>query len=265
MEADLEAGYRFMSETALTQRAHHDADSGETRRPIFATTHWSVVLAARDAETTRARQALSSLCQSYWYPLYAYVRRRGANPHDAEDLTQDFFSRLLQNKTLSHLTREGGRFRSFLLKTMNRFLTDQWRRSQAQKRGPGQVISIDAGSAESRYAIEPVDTHTPDTLYDRAWALVLLDSVFHRLRNEYASAGKMVLFDQIKFSLTGQRSAIPYAELAGRLNQPENTLKTHVHRLRRRYRELLREEVAQIVPSPADIEEELRSLFRALA
>jgi RNA polymerase sigma-70 factor (ECF subfamily) len=251
--------------TDSAERGQQDTDSGETHRPVFATTHWSVVLAAGETETTRAQQALSRLCQTYWYPLYAYVRRRGSNPQDAEDLTQDFFARLLRKKSLSHLTREGGRFRSFLLTSLNRFLTDEWRRAHAQKRGGGQVISLDAGSAESRYGLEPADRHTPETLYDRAWALVLLESVFHRLRDEYARAGKAALFDELKSCLTGQRSAIPYAELASRLNHPENTLKTHVHRLRQRYRELLREEVGQIVASPNEIEEELRLLFCALA
>ena len=251
--------------TNSSERAHPDTDSGEIHRPVFATTHWSVVLAAGGTETTRAQQALSRLCHAYWYPLYAYVRKRGSNPQDAEDLTQDFFARLLRKRSLSHLTREGGRFRSFLLKSMNHFLTDEWRRAHVQKRGAGKVISLDAGTAESRYAIEPADRHTPETLYDRAWALILLNAVFRRLRDEYARTGKAAMFDELQFCLTGERSAIPYAELASRLNQPENTVKTHVHRLRRRYRELLREEVAQIVASPSEIEEELRSLFRALA
>ena len=250
--------------TAFSKSDHHDNDSEENHLPLFATTHWSVVLAAGDTKTTRAQQALSRLCHTYWYPLYAYVRRRGSNPQDAEDLTQEFFARLLRKKSLAHLTREGGRFRSFLLKTMNRFITDEWRRARAQKRGAGKIISLDAESGESRYSIEPAERHTPETLYDRAWALVLLDTVFHRLRDEYARAGKVALFDDLKFCLTGQRSAIPYAELASRLNQPQNTVKTRVHRLRQRYRQLLREEVAQIVTSPDEIEEELRSLFRAL-
>lgn len=244
--------------------AHQDSNSDETHLPVFATTHWSVVLAAGETETTRAQQALSRLCHTYWYPLYAYVRKRGTNPQDAEDLTQEFFARLLRKKSLAHVTREGGRFRSFLLKSMNRFITDEWRRAHAQKRGAGKILSLDAASAESRYSVEPADRHTPETLYDRAWALVLLNSAFHRLRDEYARAGKAALFDQLKFCLTGQRSAIPYAELASQLNQPQNTLKTHVHRLRQRYRELLRGEVAQIVASPNEIEEELQSLFHAI-
>jgi RNA polymerase sigma factor (sigma-70 family) len=251
--------------TELAESTHSDNDSVETGRFVFATTHWSRVLAIGNADTKQAKQALSRLCKSYWYPLYAYVRRRGCNPQDAEDLTQEFFARLLKRESLSDLTREGGRFRSFLLKSMNHFLTDEWRRAHVQKRGGGRVISLDAENAESRFSIEPAAAHTPETLYDRAWALALLDSVFQRLRDEYARADKGELFNELKFCLTGQRSAIRYAELAERLNVPENTVKTLVHRLRQRYRALLRAEVAQTVHSPDEIEEELRSLFRALA
>jgi RNA polymerase sigma-70 factor (ECF subfamily) len=242
-----------------------DTDSADTHRPVFATTHWSVVLAVGATQTTRAQQALSHLCHSYWYPLYAYVRRRGWNPQDAEDLTQAFFAGLLRKESLSFVSREGGRFRSFLLKSLNRFLTDEWRRARVQKRGAGKVISLDVASAESRFRIEPADAHTPETLYDRTWALTVLSGTFNRLRDEYIHNGKGPLFDELKFCLTGERSAIPYAQLAERLKVPENTLKTLVHRLRKRYRELLREDVAQTVNRTEEIEEELRSLFRALA
>jgi len=243
----------------------HDTGSSGTGRPVFATTHWSVILAAGAAQTSRAQQALGQLCQSYWYPLYAYVRRRGWNQQDAEDLTQEFFARLLRKESLSHVRREGGRFRSLLLKSLDRFLTDEWRRGRVQKRGAGKVTSLDPTNAESRFQMEPADTHTPESLYDRTWALALLNAAFKRLRTEYEENGKGSLFDELKFCLTGERSAIPYAELADRLKVPENTLKTLVHRLRKRYRSLLREEVAQTVNRPEEIDEELRSLFRALA
>jgi RNA polymerase sigma-70 factor (ECF subfamily) len=251
--------------TDVRAQTRPDSDSGDRRQPVFGTTHWSLVLAAGGAPTTRAQQALGRLCQSYWYPLYVYVRRRGLNPHDAEDLTQEFFARLLQKDSLSHITREGGRFRSFLLKSLNHFLTDEWKRARMQKRGAGKVISLDMATAESRFQIEPTDAHTPETLYDRTWGLTLLNATFNRLRDEYVRNGKAPLFDALKFCLTGERSAIPYTELADRLKVPENTLKTLVHRLRKRYRELLREQVAQTVNHPTEIEEELRSLFRALA
>ena len=235
------------------------------RQPGFATTHWSVILAAGGAgDTLQAQQALSRLCQTYWYPLYAYVRRRGETPQDAEDLTQEFFARLLSRGSLAQVTREGGRFRSFLLKSLSHFLTDEWRRARRKKRGGGQVISLDAASAESRYGLEPADTANPETMFDRAWALALLTSVFHRLREEFAQAGKAAQFDQLKFCLTGAGGAVRYAELAARLGCPENTAKTLVRRLRHRYRDLLRAEVAQTVSRPEDVEEELRWLFRAL-
>jgi RNA polymerase sigma-70 factor (ECF subfamily) len=241
-----------------------DSGSAETRR-LFATTHWSVVLATGSADTTRAQEALNTLCRRYWYPLYAYVRRRGCSPEDAEDLTQEFFARLLRAESLADVTREGGRFRSFLLKSMNHFLTDNWRRSRAQKRGGGQVISFDAISAEARYTIEPEDVHTPESLYARTWALTLLGTVVQRVRDEYIRTGRSALFEQLKFCLTGQRSEIPYAQLARRLHVPENTVKTLVYRLRQRYRHLLREEIAQTVATPDEIEDELQALFRALA
>lgn len=247
-----------------SEHPRDEASSGENRRPLFTTTHWSVVLATGAAESSRAQEAVSRLCRSYWYPLYAYVRRRGCSAEDAEDLTQEFFARLLEKQSLAHLTRHGGRFRSFLLKSLDHFLVEQWRRARTQKRGGGQVISLDAASAETRYRLEPADEHTPETLFDRAWALALLASVFYHLQEEYARAGKAALFEQLKFCLTGQRSAIPYAELAARLTMPENTLKTLVRRLRERYRELLRAEVAQTVATSAEIDEELQSLFRAL-
>jgi RNA polymerase sigma-70 factor (ECF subfamily) len=245
---------------------HPTAQPGSSALPraVFATTHWSVVLAAGAGESIRAQEALSRLCSTYWYPLYAFVRRRGGSPEDAEDLTQEFFARLLERKTLSHIDREGGRFRSFLLKSLNHFLTDEWRRVRAQKRGAGKILSLDAAHAETRYGLEPIDERSPEVLYDRAWALALLQAVFCRLQDEYTRAGKSALFRDLRFCLTGQRSAIPYHELADKLQLPENTIKTLVRRLRQRYRELLREEVAQTVSSPEQIEQELQLLFAAL-
>ena len=250
--------------TTTSGPAPSTTTSRTARAPVFATTHWSVVLGASATDTTRAFDALSRLCQSYWYPLYAYVRRRGYSSQDAEDLTQGFFTHLLHNEALSCLSREGGRFRSFLLKSLNRFLTDQWRRATARKRGGVLTLALDAAAAETRYQLEPADERTPETLYARTWALALLSSTFHRLEEEYVKDGRVALFAALKFCLTGERSAVPYAELAGRLGVPENTLKTLVHRLRRRYRELLREEVAQTVSTPGEVEEELRALFQTL-
>ena len=232
---------------------------------MFVTTHWSIVLAARCNDTTRARNALAKLCETYWYPLYAYVRQRGYSPHDAQDLTQEFFARLLEKKTLGAVTREKGKFRSFLLTAVNHFLVDEWKKARTQKRGGGQVVSLESGDAETRFGREPVDTHTPEKLFEQNWALALLDTVYGQLQREYEAGGKGALFNELKTCLAGARSSVPYAELAARLNIAENTVKTSVHRLRQRYRQLLRAEVAQTVAGPSEVEEELRCLFRALA
>ena len=224
-----------------------------------------MVLSAGRSDSTHARDALAKLCQTYWYPLYAYVRQRGYPPADAQDLTQEFFARLLEKKTLGAVTREKGRFRSFLLTALNHFLVDEWKKTKAQKRGGGQIVSLDAREAETRFGHETADSVTPDILFEQNWALALLDSVYRRLQHEYEAEGRAALFDALKFSLTGERSSVPYAALAARLGMPENTVKVSVHRLRRRYRELLREEVANTVTTPEEIEEELRCLFRALA
>lgn len=229
------------------------------------TTHWSVVLGAGQKDTTRAQDALGRLCQTYWYPLYAYVRQRGHSPQDAQDLTQEFFARLLAKKTLREINREGGKFRSFLLTAMNHFLVDEWRKLKAEKRGAGQIISLDGREAETRYGHEPVDKITPEKLFEQNWALTLLDTVYTRLESEYEEQGKGAQFEALRFCLTGERSQAPYAELAKQLGMAENTVKTLVHRLRRRYRELLREEVGQSVANQGEAEEELRCLFRALA
>lgn len=224
-----------------------------------------MVLAAGRNDSAPARAALNKLCQTYWYPLYAFVRRRGHSPYDAQDLTQEFFARLLERNRLADVTRERGKFRSFLLTAMNHFLIDEWKKARSQKRGGGQVISLDAQTAETRYDREPVDNLTPEKLFEQNWAMALLDAVYVQLRNEYEAAGKGPLFDGLRFCLTGARSSVPYVELAVRMGVAENTVKTAVHRLRRRYRELLRAEVAHTVANADEVEEELRYLFRVLA
>jgi len=246
-----------MSSTVSLNKKHEGA--------CFVTTRWSVVLGAGQDDTTLAQDALGRLCQTYWYPLYAYVRRKGYTPEDAQDLTQEFFARLLSKKTLRQIRREGGKFRSFLLTAMNHFLVDEWRKLKAEKRGAGQIVSLDGREAETRYEREPVDEITPEKLFQQNWALVLLDTVYARLEGEYKEEGKERIFEVLRFCLTGERSKVPYAELAKQLRTAENTVKTLVHRLRARYRELLREEVGQGVVSRAEAEEELRCLFRALA
>jgi len=223
------------------------------------------VLTAGGGDGAQAQEALARLCRTYWYPLYAYVRGRGQGPEDAQDLTQEFFARLLAKESLARITRDKGKFRSFLLVSLNHFLTDEWKRAKALKRAGGQIISLDAASAETRYAHEPADPATPETIFEKNWALALLNEVFEQLQQEYRSAGKGEFFEHLKFCLTGERSAIPYVELASRMGLSEGALKVAVHRLRQRYRELLRAEVAHTLSNPQDVEAELRYLFGVLA
>ena len=230
----------------------------------FAETHWSLVLAARTT-SPEAAAALAGLCQAYWYPLYAFVRRQGHSPHDAQDLTQEFFARLLAKNYLADVDRAKGRFRSFLLAAMKNFLANEWDRARAQKRGGGDtVLSLDATAAESRYALEPADHASADKLYDRRWALTLLDRAIGRLRDEFARDDKAALFDELKFALTGDKADASHATVAARLGMTEGAVKVAAHRLRKRYRELLRAEIAETVATPAEVEEELRQLCAAL-
>jgi RNA polymerase sigma factor (sigma-70 family) len=220
-----------------------------------------MVLTAVRGESPQAARALEELCQAYWYPLYAYVRRRGYDSHEAEDLTQEFFARLLAKNYLTDVDREKGKFRSFLLASLKHFLANEWDRVQAQKRGGGHtIISLDA---ETRYRQEPKDELSADKLLDRQWAIALLDQVLARLGTEYVDAGKSEVFEQLKDSLTGARDSIPYAAIAAKMDTTEGAVKVAVHRLRQRYRKLLREEIAHTVASPADIDDEIRQLFAA--
>jgi RNA polymerase sigma factor (sigma-70 family) len=244
---------------------------------LFATTHWSVVLTARDANSPPAAQALDRLCQDYWYPIYAYVRRKGRTPDEAEDLTQAFFAHLLQKDFLCNVGREKGRFRSFLLACLTHFLVDEWEKARAARRGgrcasgplataqPPDCCPLDLERAEERYRLEPAANADPQSLYERRWALDLLDRVFDRLRSEAVASGKRVVFDQLQGSLIGERSAETYAQLGARLGMSETAVKVTVHRLRQQYRNLLLEEIAHTVATPDDIEEELRYLFEVVS
>lgn len=238
------------------------AENGEVQ---FHTTRWSLVLTAGRDTPARAQKALAELCQTYWYALYAYVRRRGYAPQDAEDLTQAFFARLLEKHSIAQACRERGKFRSFLLASISHFLSDEWDKARAQKRGGKKVISLDALSAESRYATEDAGQATPEKVFERQWALHLLGEVLRRLEAEHAAAGKTEQFAHLRFCLTGERSSIPYAQLARQLQQSEGAVKVAVHRLRQRYRDILRDEIAQTVSSTDEVEEELRSLWKALS
>jgi len=241
-------------------------DGGETQRaPVFATTHWSVVLAAGQDDTSRARDALERLCRTYWFPLYAYVRRHGYSPADAEDLTQGFFERLLRLDSLSGVRREKGRFRSFLLGAMNHFLRDEWARASAQRRDAQRTISLDAASAETRYQSEQATDMSPGRLFDRQWAMTVLETTLQRLREQYATSGRDKLFLALRFVIAGEAKEESYARLAADLGMTEDALRVAIHRLRRRYREMLRAEIAGTVAEESEIAEELNYLRQVLA
>ena len=224
-----------------------------------------MVLAAGKDAASNADAALAALCQMYWYPLYAFVRRLGHQPADAQDLTQAFFARLLEKHYLRAADPERGRFRSFLLASCKHFLSKERDRAKAQKRGGGRkVLPLDFEAGERRYSLEPTHEATAEKVYERRWALTLLDQVFARLRNEFDRAGKRNEFDHLKVYLTGEATTLSYRDVAAELGMTEGAVKVAVHRLRRRYRELVREEIAHTVAGPDEVAEELRRLFAAL-
>jgi RNA polymerase sigma factor (sigma-70 family) len=232
----------------------------------FAATRWTLVLAAADGRVApRAAEAMEELCRLYWYPLYAYVRRRGHEAHEAEDLTQEFFLRLLTKDFLAGVDRRKGKFRAFLLAALKHFLANEQDRRQAQKRGGGKVvISLDGLKAESRYQLEPAHSLTAEKLFERQWAIAVLDRVLRRLQTEFAAEGKQTLFERLKRFLASGRQPGGYAEVAAELRMTEEAVKTAVHRLRRRWRQLLRDEIAQTVAGPEEIDEEIRYLLACL-
>src|SRR5687768_4216762 len=227
----------------------------------FSATRWSVVLAAA-ADPRGAHDALAALCRAYWYPLYAFLRRRGISAHDAEDLTQGFFAQLLARGGLAHVDRAKGRFRTFLLGSLKHFLRDERDRANALKRGGGEpLVALDAADAEQRYALEPRDDLTPDRLYDRRWALAVIDRALERLRAEYVAAGKETLFAELQPTLTAGSRAKSYREIAVVLAMEEGAVKVAAHRLRQRYGSALRAEIAETVSSPEEVAAELRQLL----
>jgi RNA polymerase sigma-70 factor (ECF subfamily) len=246
------------------QNAHENLSAGDSGRR-FHTTRWSLVLAAGQPESTASREALSTLCRIYWYPLYAYARRQVSHA-EAEDLTQGFFAQLLEKDYLRVADPERGKFRSFLLTAFKHFLSKERDRAGALKRGGGsQVLPLDFQTGEERYSREPAHQATPERIFERRWALALLDRVLARLREEFEQGGKQRLFECLKFCLTGEKNpGKSYEELGEELAMTEGAIKIAVHRLRRRYQELLREEIAQTVATPEDVEEELRDLFEAV-
>jgi RNA polymerase sigma factor (sigma-70 family) len=231
-------------------------------REVFGTTHWSVVLAAGHSSVPGAQEALEKLCRAYWFPLYVFVRRQGNSPEDAQDLTQNFFARLLDKNYLAKADRERGKFRTFLLGSLKNFLINEWKQAGRLKRGGGvEFLSIDPNAAEDRYAAEPANEPNPDAAYEQRWAVTLIEEVLAALREEFNASDKGRIFEELKGFIWGEQSSASYAEIAGQLNLTEGAVKVAVHRLRERFRILLRTEVAKTVARPEDIDGELRHLI----
>ena len=239
--------------------------NSEPGRAVFATTHWSVVVEAGQSDSPNASQAMAQLCHAYWYPLYAYVRRKGYQAPDAQDLTQEFFARLLARNYVTGADRSRGKFRSYLLGTLEHFLAKEWRRAHAEKRGGGRAaFSLDEMDAENRYLLEPAHELTPARIFDRRWATIVLDQAMARLAGECQASGKGDLFESVNPLLSGDPAGVSYAELARSLKVTEGALKVAVHRLRQRYGELVRAEIAHTVADPKEVDQELHYLLAAL-
>lgn len=232
----------------------------------FATTHWSAVLAAGESGSPGAAAALEQLCRTYWYPLYAYVRRQGNGPEEARDLTQAFFARLIEKAYLPTASPERGKFRTFLLTSLKHFLVNEWKKMSARKRGGGAVpVSLQDQQTENRYLAEDVQAESPEQLYEKRYALALLEQVLGKLQAEFVRGGKGAQFDKLKILLWGDNRERRYAQLALELGLSEGALKVAVHRLKQRYRELLRAEVARTVVAPSTVDEELRHLIAVIS
>jgi len=231
-------------------------------RESFPTTRWSLVLGAGDGSGAEARVALAELCRSYWYPIYAFIRRTGHDSNDAEDLTQSYFARLLEKGVIAAADQRKGRFRAFLRTDCQHFLIDQHRRRRRER--AVKRFSIDTSNGEGRYKYEPADVDTPDLLFDHTWAVTLLGRVLDFLGDEYAQTGRSHVFEHLKVVLIEGKGSVPAATLATRLGLSENAVNVAVHRLRKRYRTLLAEQVAATLDDPAEIEDEIRSLFDAV-
>jgi RNA polymerase sigma-70 factor (ECF subfamily) len=231
----------------------------------FHTTHWTVVLAARAGEGTAAKAALADLCSTYWYPLYAFIRRRGSGPQEAEDLTQEFFCRFLERNALAAVEPAAGKFRSFLLACLKNFLANERERAQARRRGGGcAVVSLDSLEGETRYTSGPVDNLSPDALFERRWALAMVERTLEILRQECGAGAKRQQFEELQGFLPGGHGSVSRAELAAKRGVSVGAIDVAIHRLRQRFGVLLREQVAQTVSSEAEVEDELRYLVSVL-
>ena len=245
--------------------SNSNQSSSSAKAQWFTTTHWSVVLSAGHNSSPGAQEALEKLCRTYWYPLYAYVRRQGNSPEDAQDLTQEFFARFLEKQIFRQARPERGRFRSFLLTSLKHFLVNEWHRATTRKRGGGHTpVPLDTVLAERLYSREPARDLAADKLYERSWALALLELVRARLRDEYAAEGRSDRFEIVERFLPGEDSGVSFVEVARQLGMAEGTLKSDVHRFKQRYRQVLRAEIAHTVARPEDVDEELRHLLAVL-
>lgn len=241
-----------------------NSSNGNLENDRFATTHWSLVVAASNRQHADGEEALAVLCETYWYPLYAYVRRRGFNPVDAQDLAQGFFAALLEKNYLNDADQDRGRFRSFLITALKRYVAKYLEHNHAKKRGGDlKKISLDFEAGESHYRIEPSHDTTPEKIFERRWALTVLDNALKKLREDYEDTDRALLFDSLKVFLTGEKGRT-HRQVANELNLTEGATRAAVHRLRAKYRELIRAEIAQTVADPEDIDDELRSLQAAL-
>lgn len=232
----------------------------------FRTTRWTLIQAAGNSQSSDSHEALSELCQNYWYPVYAYFRRRTGDAADAQDLTQEFFARLLEKNYLADACQDRGRFRTFLLTAAQRFLSNEWARTNALKRGGGtRHLSLDFATGESRYSLEPSDDETPERIFERRWALNLLEIVHGRLRDEYCASGKKGVYESLRpFLISANAATSGYADVAESLGMTVGAAKTAVYRMRCRYRDLLRDEISETVADPAEVDDEVRQLFASL-
>lgn len=240
---------------------NHGTQEGPAR--AFRTTHWSVVLAAGEEGSEQAASALSRLCQTYWFPVYAFIRKKGHSPEQAQDFTQEFFAGFLEKNYVARARRDRGRFRVFLMSSVQNFLHNQHDRAQAQKRGGGHThLSLDYQDAEERYQVEPVEESDPATLFEQQWVATLLETILNRLREEFDAEGRAGLCEDLQAHLWGDTESIPYAQLAQKAGLTEGNVKTIAHRFRERYRALLREEIAHTVAKPGEVDDEIRHLMR---